>query len=146
MRSLLVIFAILSALVVTGCATEYKVYEGRNNVIEGKGGTKIVVDGMEIWDNGDPPRTYQVLGVIEDSRSGGLIAQAMHNGDMVSKARAYGGEALIKLSADSEITGYITSSSGSANVYGNNISGYGTTLTMPARRNYTKYAVIKYVK
>ena len=68
MRSLLVIFAILSALVVTGCATEYKVYEGRNNVIEGKGGTKIVVDGMEIWDNGDPPRTYQVLNAINLSK------------------------------------------------------------------------------
>ncbi len=52
------------------CAqTTYQVYEGRTaQIIEGQGGTKEVIDGYEIWDNGDPPRRYQVIGVatIED--------------------------------------------------------------------------------
>ena len=146
MKRLVVILAISCTLFITGCATEYKAYEGRNTVIQGNGGTKTIVEGIEIWENGDPPRSYQVVGIIDDSRPGSLIAEAMQNRDIVNKAKEYGGDAVIKLRSDSEITGFYTSSTGRANIHGNTISGYGSSFTMPAQRNYTKYAVIKYVK
>ena len=37
---------------VAGCpTTEYKSFEGKANVFEGTGGTKVVVDSMEISDH-----------------------------------------------------------------------------------------------
>jgi hypothetical protein len=46
LRALLVALCI-SAL--GGCATtEFKTFEGKDNLSEGNGGTKVIVDGMEI--------------------------------------------------------------------------------------------------
>lgn len=68
MRKYVLVFA--AAAVLAGCSTtNYQAYEGRTaQIIEGQGGTKQVIDGYDIWDNGDPPRRYQVLGVatVED--------------------------------------------------------------------------------
>jgi len=42
------------ALLSVGCAsTEFQAWEGRNSVVEGRGGTKTVVDGMDVWTFGD---------------------------------------------------------------------------------------------
>jgi hypothetical protein len=134
-------------LLLTGCATtEYKVFEGKGNVIDGQGGTKVVVDSMEIWDNGEPPRKFMVLGIIEDERPGGIIPMSRLRSDMVKKAREVGGDAIIQLNSQSKITGYYTSSSASASAYGNSATAYGSSTTMPVRRNMAKYAVIKYVE
>jgi hypothetical protein len=127
--------------------TEYKPYEARadQNVFEGRGGTKIVVDGMEIWDNGDPPRRFKILGIIDDERPGGIIPMSQLRSDMVEKAREAGGDALILLGSQSRITGSYTSGSGTAYSSGNTATGYGSAVTVPVRRNSAKFAVIKYL-
>lgn len=72
MKKAIAVVMVLASSLLAGCATtEYKAYEGKGNVIDGKGGTKVVVDGMEIWDNGEPPRKFKILG-IDDQRPGGL--------------------------------------------------------------------------
>lgn len=137
----------LAASLLAGCATtEYKVFEGKGNVIEGKGGTKVVVDGMEIWDSGEPPRKFKVLGIIDDERPGGLIPMSQLRSDMVKKAREAGGDAVVQVNNQSQIAGYYTSGSASAYAYGNSATAYGSTTTMPVRRNFAKFAVIKYVE
>lgn len=35
--------------------------------MQGTGGTKKMVDGMEIWDNGEPNCRYTIVGIIEDN-------------------------------------------------------------------------------
>jgi hypothetical protein len=36
------------ALILVGCATvDFQPYEGRNNLYEGEGGTKVAVDGID---------------------------------------------------------------------------------------------------
>jgi hypothetical protein len=72
--------------------------EGGNSVVQGHGGTRKVVDGMDVWTHGDPPRRFKVLGIIEDERSGGMIpmAQLKH---IVQKARQNGGNAVIFVSS-----------------------------------------------
>jgi len=124
---------VLASLLTVGCSTvstNFKPFEGKSDVVEGKGGTKVVVDGMEIWENGDPPRKYKVIGIIEDSRGGGLPMNSLKE-DMVEKAREAGGDALIQGDSESEITGY-------APTY----AGMSGTL----RKNHAKFTVIKYVK
>jgi hypothetical protein len=39
-------------------------------VVQGHGDTRKIVDGMDVWTHGDPPRPFQVLGIIEDERPG----------------------------------------------------------------------------
>jgi hypothetical protein len=137
---------VLALALFAGCATtRYKPYETKNNLFEGRGGTKEVVDGMEVWDNGDPPRRFKVLGIIEDKRPGGIIPMSALAGDMVRKAREAGGDAIVQLSNESQITGYYTSGSASAYSYGGATRAYGTSTTMPVRRNVARFAVIKYV-
>lgn len=147
MKKAIAVVLILTASLLAGCATtEYKAYEGKGNVFDGKGGTKVVVDGMEIWDNGEPPRKFKILGIIDDERPGGLIPMAQLRGDMVKKAREAGGDAIIQLNNDLQITGYYTSGSASANAYGNSANAYGSSTTTAVRSNFARFAVIKYAE
>ena len=139
-------FLVVIAISISGCATtEYKSFEAKDNMFDGKGGTKIVVDGMEMWDNGDPPRKFKVLGIIDDQRPGGLIPMSQLRSDMVKKAREAGGDAVVQLSNQSQIAGYQTSGSASAYAYGSSATAYGSSTTTPVRRNVAKFAVIKYL-
>lgn len=143
-------FTLLVALglsLMAGCATtEYKSFEGKTDVFEGKGGTKVVVDGMEIWDNGEPPRKFKVLGIIDDERPGGIIPMSQLRSDMVKKAREAGGDAVVQLGSQSQTAGFYSSGSATAYSYGNSATAYGSSTTMPVRRNVAKFAVIKYVE
>ena len=65
---------------------------------------------------------------------------------MVKKAREAGGDAIIQLNSDSQIAGYYTSGSASAYAYGNSANAYGSSTTMPIRRNFARFAVIKYAE
>ena len=73
MNKLVAFLVVLTASLMAGCATtEYKSFEGKVNVFEGKGGTKVVIDGMELWDNGEPPVSSRcsaslMMNVQEDS-------------------------------------------------------------------------------
>ena len=69
-------FILLAAVVsLTGCATDYYTYSG-SPVIQGHGGASKRVDGIDLWVIGTPPRKFQVIGYIEDSRPGGPIPVA----------------------------------------------------------------------
>lgn len=145
MGKLIYFIAVLAIVFSTGCATtEYKTFEAKNNLFEGKGGTKVIVDGMEVWDNGDPPRRFKVIGVIDDERPGGIIPMSQLRSDIVKKAREVGGDAIVQLGNQSQISGFYTSGSASAYSYGNTANAYGTSTTTPIRRNVAKFAVIKY--
>ncbi|HEU0048722.1 MAG TPA: hypothetical protein VFQ43_14090, partial [Nitrososphaera sp.] len=68
---------VIAALSFFGCtSTDFQSWEGRSSVVEGHGGTRKIVDGMDVWTHGDPPRRFQELGIIEDDRPGGLIPMA----------------------------------------------------------------------
>ena len=146
MKTLFTFLAVLVLSLVGGCATtEYKPYQAKDNLFEGKGGTRVVVDGMEFWDNGEPPRKFKVLGIIDDQRPGGIIPMSQFRSDMVKKAREAGGDAVVQLGNQSQIAGYFTNGSASAYSYGGSATAYGSSTTMPVRRNVAKFAVIKYV-
>lgn len=134
-------------LLLGGCAsTQYKAYEGRGNVIEGRGGTRVVVDGMDLWENGEPPRKFKLLGLIEDERPGAIILMGQLPGDMVKKAREVGGQALLKINSQSQIIGYQTSGYASATTFGSTTRATSTAATIAARKNFATFAVIQYLE
>jgi hypothetical protein len=50
-------------------------------VREGTGGEKKTVDGIDFWANGAPPRKFQIIGFITDSRlKTGLIGMMRMSG------------------------------------------------------------------
>jgi hypothetical protein len=143
-QRLALLFAVL--LLCVGCAsTDFQSWEGRNSVVEGRGGTRKVVDGMDVWTHGDPPRRFQVLGIIEDERPGGIIPMAQLKHDIVQKARQNGGNAVIFVSSASQLAGYYTASSASAYGYGNSATASGSSTTVPLTRRSSTYVVIRYL-
>lgn len=133
--------------VITGCATtEFKPFEAKVNAFEGVGGTKTVVAGMEVWDNGEPPRKFSVLGIIEDERPGGPIPMSSLKSDIVQKAKEVGGDAVIQLNSNSQLVGVYSSGSATANSYGRTTTAYGSSTAVPMRRSYSKFVVIKYLE
>jgi hypothetical protein len=141
-----IFFLLVVAVACVGCAnTEFQSWEGRNSVVEGRGGTRKVVDGMDVWTYGGPPRRFQVLGIIQDNRPGGIIPMAQMKHDIVAKARQSGGDAVIILSSQSQLAGYYTSGSATAYGYGNFASAYGSSTTVPLTRHAATFVVIKYL-
>jgi hypothetical protein len=139
-------FFVALAFALASCTnTDFQSWEGRNSIVEGRGGTKKVVDGMDIWTFGDPPRRFQVLGIIQDERPGGLIPMAQLKHDIVQKARQYGGDAVIFASSQSQLAGYYTAGSASAYGYGNSATAFGSSTTVPITRRSSTYVVIKYL-
>lgn len=147
-------------LLAAGCAsTNYSAFEG-GRVVEGTGGTKKTVEGIDIWNNGSPPRKFKVIGIIDDVRRQSLIGMAGYEGTLVKNAREAGGDAIIFLDSRSDLVGYHHSgesgtarTTGSAYGYGNTAYYQGKTTyqsygssTRAIRDKITKVAVIKYVE
>ena len=59
---LLLSLALAAGGISTVAAQEFLPYEGKNAVQEGDGGTKKVVDGVDFWADGAPPRPFKLLG------------------------------------------------------------------------------------
>jgi len=144
MKRLFLLFA--ATLFCTACAsTDFQAWEGRNNVIEGSGGTKKVVDGVDVWTNGDPPRRFRILGIIDDERPGGIIPMAELKHDIAKKAREHGADAAIMISSSSQLQGYYSAATVNTQVYGGSATSFGSGTTVPITRRASKFVVIKYV-
>ncbi len=97
--------------------TRFEVYEGKNDILEGSGGTKITEHGIDFWTNGAPPRRYQIIGIITDNRGeGNLIGRAVGSKSVAKKVIKAGGNAVILLDQQSKVTGVISGDSWSSAV------------------------------
>jgi len=136
-----------ASLAIASCATTtFTALEPQGDgIYEGRGGTKSVLDGMDIWSYGDPPRRYRVLGFIEDERPAEARPLSQLVADVVSKARAAGGQALIQLSTRSDVVGYQDIDRVTGAAHGNTAAAPGTTTSVPLRRVTTRFFVIQYV-
>jgi hypothetical protein len=97
----------LGAVFLTSCAsTDFQPVESQGPLVgQGQWGTRKVVDGVDIWTMGAPPRKYRVLGVIHDTRSAGRISMAGYYSGIAAKVKQYGGNAAIEVSSQSQYLG-----------------------------------------
>jgi hypothetical protein len=78
--SALLLPALVAVLAFSGCAsitgteTSYKSWVG-DDVYQGKGGAVEVVNGVEIWEHGEPNKPYKVIGLITQSKSDDSVNQ-----------------------------------------------------------------------
>ena len=144
-----------------GCAsTQYKGYEDGGTLRIGAGGAKEIVDEVEIWSNGTPPRTYRVLGMVNDKRPKGIIPMAQYKPMIAAVVKKQGGDAAIILAEGDIDAGALyvpgassTSYQGTARPMGGGayqMSGTATTYSSPGyavavSKQQSTIAIIKYV-
>jgi hypothetical protein len=143
-RNAAISIAALVAVALSSCATNYYTYSGSGMMI-GQGGASTMVNGVELWVTGTPPRKYQIIGYIEDTRPGGPIPMAARNSQVAAKARAQGGDGVILNSDLAEHIGTISNGNAFAwsNGYYGGASAFGTSV--PIIKRTGRYYVVKYV-
>jgi hypothetical protein len=140
------------ALFLSGCVTDYYAYQGGAPMI-GQGGASKRVDGIDIWLVGAPPRKFQIIGYIEDSRPGGPIPMARRNAKLAEVAKQQGGDGVLIQSDAAQYMGSVTTGNAyttmSGNLYGNGFNGSafttGTSVSAPRIRREGRFFVIKYL-
>ncbi len=145
-----------AALVLSGCSTTtYMDYAGAP-VQRGKGGAFLIVDGMELWQEGRPNRPYRVVGVITDSRPVGVWTMGPRATTVARMAREHGGDAVVMESDVREFTGTYTSGSSNwsaANYESSNCrnnsgytygTSYGSSTTTPMYQAHSRFLVLRY--
>ena len=126
------ILSALFALALSACATvDYQPYEGRNNLYQGEGGSKVVEGGVEFWANGTPPRRYSILGFVVSEVGSGYGDEAMIRSAVASEVKKRGGEAAILVNNNTSFSGVMRTA---PNMY----------MTTGVRQ--MRYAVVKYVQ
>lgn len=123
--------------------TKYEPLETRAPAIEiGKGGTRTQKHGIDYWTSGSPPRRFQILGIITDTRGDDrLSGDAIGSKSIAKIVKKVGGDAVVILARGSRSTGTI--SGGTASAYGNNAYGSGWSVATGETR--TALAVVKYL-
>jgi len=106
--------ALCAAIVLFAFATpsaagvQFSTYEGPDAVQTGTGGAKIVKDGVDFWTQGTPPRKFQVLGFIVDTRHDKLLSgHAIGSSGLAKRVRDAGGDALIMANQDQQTDGIV---------------------------------------
>lgn len=144
MRGRLIGLAVALAALIAGCSTaQYQPAGGQPQVAQGKGGLLRVQDGMEVWDADGPPRRYQVVGRIDDERTGGALERPAWGSNVVKLAREAGGNALIELRRDAQGAGYKLLGTGAATE--NQGPALGQAPAVPLTRRAAAFLVIRYL-
>jgi hypothetical protein len=119
-------------LILSGCASiDYQPFEGRADAVwEGQGGSKLVVNGIDFWDNGSPPRKFKVVGYATGAVGAGIGADGIIRDAVASKVRALNGSAAILVTGNTSSLGFVQAA---------------PNTWMTARTRELKYAVVRYI-
>ena len=121
---------------------EFHLYESKAPLIKtGQGGERTVIDGIDVWTHGDPPKRYQVLGSLTDERKNhssflGLVSNPAKrlNADIAQATKAAGGDAAILDTEQDIVSSYMDLS---------DQNGGGPIV--PLRRHQSRFIVVKYL-
>jgi len=100
---------------VAGCATNTVKPWSSSEVRQGKGGSVRNVDGIDIWEHGEPDRPYKIIAVIERSAPfvPGVALLIYHAATMesalVSAAKEQGGDGIVVVESKSSYLGQSSS-------------------------------------
>jgi hypothetical protein len=132
------------ALLLSGCATDYYPYQGGSPLI-GQGGAAKTINGVDIWQIGTPPRKFQIIGFIEDSRPGGPPSMAQRDGALAAVAKAHGGDGVLIQSDAVQYLGTFTTGNAATTLTNTSAFTTGTAISAPMVRREGRFYVIKYL-
>jgi hypothetical protein len=100
------IIALALAAVMAGCTSvDFHAYDDPNRVHHGTGGTRVLVNGVDIYTSGAPARDYMILGAVEAAVGDGVGADDMVRSAVALEIRTRGGDAGVLMSQESAVTG-----------------------------------------
>lgn len=130
-------------------AAKFTAWHGKDVIYEGEGGEMEEVNGIQFWSNGDPPRSFKLLGYISDTRlSTGLVGMMRvknRNKEIAEVAKANGGDAVILVDAATATRGYVSNANAFGSSAGSSSAATATGFRTAVQNESTRYAVIKYV-
>ncbi len=136
----------------TGCtSTQFSEYRGQA-VFDGKGGSVHKVDGIDVWETGEPDCKYQVIGFIDQHtiQSGELIVHLLTSSasesQLIKEAKNHGGDAIIFVSSSSQILGASSQVNGNFITDGSNGTFQGNGSTYIHTSEQRQVAIVKYLK
>jgi hypothetical protein len=96
-KAAILVLPIAAMFALASCATststpKFVPARGTAEVYTGKGGSMTKVDGMDVWENGNPPRKIQLIGYISES-----VKTATPVSQIVAEARKQGGDAIVQI-------------------------------------------------
>jgi hypothetical protein len=107
------ILSILIAVILAGCATiDFQPYEGKNNLYEGEGGTKVIANEVEFWANGSPPRKYSIIGMVVSEVGSGVGDESIIRSAIANEVKKRGGDAAVQVTNNSAFSGVIRAAPG----------------------------------
>ena len=132
------LFRVLSASILVAFASpaaakvQFAAYEGPESVQIGNGGAKTTESGVDFWTHGTPPRRYQILGFMTDSRADKRFSgNAIGSEGLAKRVLKLGGNALIVVDQNSRAAGMtgimIPNGIGGANMVGRQVNSISTT-------------------
>jgi hypothetical protein len=125
----LIICAILACSLAACATVDFQPYEGKNNLYEGEGGTKVVVNGVDFWANGSPPRKYSIIGMVVSEVGGGIGDESIIRSSVANEVKKQGGNAAVQVNNNTAFSGIINTAPG---------------LYMATNVKSMKFAIIKY--
>ena len=100
-----------------------------------------MVDGIDFWDQGEPPRKYKIIGYLHDRRhkSGiiGKISMSHLRSDIATAAKQAGGDAVMPVSSNTQTVGAVA--------YGHSLGGGYVAGGHAIQKEETEFAVIQYL-
>ena len=122
---------LILACILAGCATvDFQPYEGKDNLYEGKGGTKLVVADIDFWTSGEPSRKYSILGMVVSKIGSGALDEAVIRSAVAGEVKRQGGNAAVQVNNNSAFTGIFHAT---------------PSMLMTTEVRSMQFAVIKYV-
>lgn len=130
-------------------AAKFTQWHGKDEALQGEGGEMEEIEGVQLWTNGDPPRSFKILGYISDTRlSTGLIGKMRvknRNKEIAKVAKANGGDAVIFVNTSTTMRGHVWNKRTSGHLRQDQFSSTTTEFGSPVQNESTRYAVIKYI-
>ncbi len=138
------------ALFSQGCSTNYYSYQGSKELVGGGGASKKV-NGIDLWIDGAPPRKFEIIGIITDSRPGRGPAMAARDGKIAAVAKENGGQGILMGLDERDFVGMLTTGSATTSLtpaFTGGLSGFssGSGFGLAAVRRNAKFYVIRYLE
>lgn len=135
MRSLVSAIMLSTALLATAPATakpKFAAYEGPDSIKTGEGGTRVTKGGVDFWTTGSPPRKYQIIGIMTDSRYN-WERSAIGSAGVAKQVLGLGGDAVVLLGQKDKSSGVYAIPAGSSIIAGEDV------------KEITQLLVVKYL-
>lgn len=148
-----IVIVLISCAALIGCAVysqnTFSQWSGPNQ-FQGTGGSKKILEGIDVWTTGLPDQPFQILGTISQSsvQDGSLVstlATLDSEASLARDAKKQGGDGIIFITSDTKLIGY-NASINAGSYYGGSYGGAPLVRLDAQTATSKRVAVVKYIR